>query len=97
MRTLTFAAALVLLSTLTARTQGAPVNEHPKLPPGQGRELMIKVCSSCHEPEKVVDQEFDAAGWKTVVDQMAAQGAAATDKEFDEIVQYLAKAFPAPK
>ena len=79
------------------RPQDPPANEHPKLPAGKGRDVMIKVCSSCHEPEKVVDQENDAAGWQTVVDQMAAQGATATDKEFDEIVQYLAKAFPAPK
>ena len=58
---------------------------------------MIRVCSSCHEPEKVADQEFDAAGWKSVVDQMAAEGASATDEEFDTIVKYLAKAFPPPK
>ena len=91
------AATLVLLAGLTVSTQDAPADPHPKLPPGQRRELMIRVCSSCHEPEKVADQEYDAAGWKSVVDQMAAEGASATDEEFDTIVKYLAKAFPPPK
>ena len=43
------------------------------------------------------DQQLDQAGWKDLVDQMASRGATATDAEFDEIVQYLAGAFPAPK
>jgi len=40
---------------------------------------------------------MDEAGWKTLVDQMAAQGADATEDEFKQIVQYLAKAFPPAK
>jgi competence protein ComEA len=58
---------------------------------------VIRICSKCHEPEKVADQQFDRAGWKRLVDDMAGQGAAATDEEFDEIVRYLAKAFPVSK
>jgi competence protein ComEA len=56
---------------------------------------MIRVCSQCHEPEKVVGQDLDQAGWKDLVDQMASKGAQATEDEFDQIVKYLTTAFPA--
>jgi mono/diheme cytochrome c family protein len=69
-------------------------DDHPRLPPGDGRDLTIRVCSQCHEPEKAADQQLDAAGWKDLVDQMAAKGAEATDAELDQIVRYLAQAFP---
>jgi hypothetical protein len=97
MRAPALAAALVLMSGFTAGPQSAPGpgDEHAALPAGPGRGLMIRVCSKCHLPEPAADQQLDLAGWKTVVDLMASQGADATDLELEEIVQYLAKAFPA--
>jgi hypothetical protein len=57
----------------------------------------IKVCSQCHEPEVAAAQQLDFAGWKELVDQMASKGANASEQEFDQIVRYLAGAFPAPQ
>jgi mono/diheme cytochrome c family protein len=59
--------------------------------------VMIRVCSQCHEPENAADQQLDEKGWKTLVDDMASKGADATEAELDQIVHYLANAFPAPK
>lgn len=94
-----FAAAFAVTIGLAASAQGSAgaADDHPSLPAGQGREAMIRVCSQCHEPEKVVDQQFDRAGWKDVVDQMAGKGATATEAEFEEIVRYLTTAFPPAK
>lgn len=91
-----FVTALVLATSLAAASppSAATADEHPTLPAGEGRELMIRVCSQCHEPEMAADQQFDEAGWKSLVDQMAAKGADATDAEFEQIVRYLATAFP---
>jgi mono/diheme cytochrome c family protein len=80
-----------------AQSPSAPADEHPRLPAGEGRELTIRVCSQCHAPEVAADQQLDFAGWKELVDQMASKGATASDQEFDQIVRYLAQAFPAPK
>jgi competence protein ComEA len=91
-------AAFAVSVALAASAQNAPAkDDHPTLPPGEGREVMIRVCSQCHQPENVVGQELDEAGWKGVVDQMAANGAEATEAELKQIVQYLAKAFPPAK
>lgn len=83
--------------TAGAQTSSGPADEHAALPAGPGRELVIRVCSQCHSPDVVANQQLDPAGWKRLVDQMAGLGAAATDAEFDEIVHYLADAFPASK
>ena len=91
---------LVIFATAAALAAVAPPaaaqdDKHPSLPAGDGRDVMIRICSQCHEPEKVVGQENDERGWKDVVDQMANNGAQGTDEEFATIVKYLAKAFPA--
>src|SRR3954452_3682189 len=92
------AAAFALSVALAASAQNDPAkDDHPSLPPGEGRDVMIRVCSQCHQAENVVGQELDEAGWKGVVDQMAANGADATEAELKQIVQYLAKAFPPAK
>ena len=93
-----FAAAFALTTAMAATAQdGGGQDSHPKLPAGEGRDLMIRVCSQCHAPEQAADQQLDKAGWKDLVDQMASKGADATDEEFEKIVQYLAAAFPVEK
>ena len=96
-RTLCVTAVFALMSGLTVVTQSGSVDEHPALPAGPGRDVMIRVCSQCHSPDVAADQQLDQAGWKELVDQMAGRGASATEAEFEEIVQYLAKAFPPSK
>lgn len=92
-----FATAFVLTACLTttfAQTPQTPSDEHPKLPAGEGRDVMIRVCSQCHEPENVVDQQLTEKEWRDLVEDMASRGASASDEEIDQIVKYLATAFP---
>lgn len=69
--------------------------DYPSLPPGPGRDVMVRVCSQCHSPEIVANQRMDHDGWKALVDQMANNGANATNQEFDTVTTYLATVFPA--
>lgn len=88
------AVVLILTVGVGASPRGAGQDDHPKLPEGKGRDVMIRVCSACHDPEQAADQQFDKAGWKALVDQMASKGADATDAELAQIVDYLSAAFP---
>ena len=63
------------------------------LPEGQGRDVAVRVCAQCHSPEIAAHQNLDAQGWKDLVNQMANNGANATDAEFDTIAKYLAASF----
>ena len=55
---------------------------------------MFRVCSGCHSPNVSASRRMDASAWNDLVQAMAGRGAVATDEEFDEIVAYLARAFP---
>jgi competence protein ComEA len=88
------------LRTALAQSGDAPPkpgDQYPTLPPGEGRDVMIRVCSHCHSPESAAGEAYDEAQWKEVVDEMAGKGAEASQDEFDTIVKYLAKAFPPAK
>jgi competence protein ComEA len=65
-----------------------------KLPDGPGKATYEKICGTCHEPDVVTGMGHDKAGWKDIVDEMVDKGAAASAKERQVIIDYLAKAFP---
>jgi len=82
--------ALLVLTASPALAQ----DDFKALPPGAGRDVMVRVCAQCHSPEVAAQQSLDASGWKALVDQMANNGAQASDAEFDTISKYLATSFP---
>ncbi len=42
------------------------------LPPGEGKELLKVLCSSCHDIARVITQRRDSETWKRTVDEMLA-------------------------
>lgn len=87
-----FAVAVLLAGVAT---QALADDDFKDLPPGPGRDVMVRVCSQCHSPEIAAHENLDAQGWKDLVNQMANNGANATDTEFDTITKYLTATFPA--
>jgi competence protein ComEA len=53
----------------------------------------VKVCSNCHSAESVIQTLRTRQEWSDVIDQMSRFGAEASDKEFDQILTYLAMHF----
>jgi len=98
-----FAVAGFFFLTLAAAAQtpaGAPPagsGDVPgaKLPPGEGRDVVMRVCTKCHDPSIAAGEDLDGPGWKDLVNQMAANGAQGSDADFDTIIAYLTKTFPA--
>ena len=76
-------AALVL--AVGAWAQGADV---------PGKAEAERICIQCHEFARSVAPRQDRAGWQATMDKMVALGAKGTQKEFDAIVDYLAKTYP---
>jgi mono/diheme cytochrome c family protein len=88
---------LAAFSLIIISLQPAAAAEYAALPKGHGREVMVRVCSQCHSPEITASKNMDESGWKALVDQMASNGAQASDAEFDTITKYLAASFPASR
>ena len=86
----------VLATAVLLGLAGSPAlaDDFKMLPEGPGRDVTVRVCAQCHSPEIAAHQNLDAQGWKDLVNQMANNGANATDAEFDTIAKYLAASFP---
>jgi len=81
-----------LATILTAFLLAASVQAQD-LPDGAGKELVMNVCSQCHDLARITSQKRTKAEWNDTVDKMAARGAKASDEEFETIVTYLTKNF----
>jgi competence protein ComEA len=65
-----------------------------QLPSGPGQAETQAVCSQCHELARSISLRQDKAGWQATVDKMVSLGAKGSDKDFQLIVDYLAKNYP---
>lgn len=77
--------------TQTARATKGDIAEF--LPPGAGKDLVAKECSSCHTPDGVVRLRATKAGWEAVVLDMVARGAPLMIEDADAIIGYLSTVF----
>ena len=65
--------------------------------PDRGRELVLDLCSTCHEVERITERAMTREQWSGFIKGMLNEGAAVTDEEFALIVDYLAKNFGVPE
>ena len=63
------------------------------LPDGEGKDLVMNVCTQCHDLARITSKKRTKEEWNDTVDKMAMRGAKASDEEFETIVAYLAKNF----
>ena len=66
----------------------------PLLPDGEGKQVLLSNCISCHTVQKFVTGSWDTAGWRKIVYNMKKVfGASVPDGKDDLLVDYLSKAF----
>ncbi len=108
-----FAGVAAMVSLAAAPHQSAPAAQgraftpqelaayRAALPEAPARELTIRVCAQCHEPQRAASLRLTRQGWEDVVQKMKGLGASAlaTDAELAQITDYLAENFKgeAPK
>lgn len=63
------------------------------LPPGDGKPIVERMCSSCHALKVVTSKRASPEQWAQIVDQMVSRGAEGTDEEIETVVDYLSKNF----
>jgi quinoprotein glucose dehydrogenase len=83
------------VAAAAAATRGAPkvgAFTPVALPAGGEKALVEKTCGSgCHSIEVVTSQRMNETDWNSLVQNMVARGASASDAEVKVIVDYLAK------
>lgn len=88
----------VLLSSVLATAspiiaQGNDV----KLPDGEGKAIVQKMCTGCHNLKTVTSKHATKEQWNMIVQQMVSRGADGTDQDIEAVINYLAKNFPSQK
>lgn len=60
-----------------------------------GKAETLKVCSGCHEVTRATSMHLDRAGWQSEMEKMISLGAKGSPDEFESILNYLSKNYPA--
>ena len=93
--------AALVIATVSAQTlppptapamQTSPPPDDP-FPGGPGKTALMKICSNCHPPDRVLGRLKTRAEWIQTLDDMARLGAEATDEELARIREYLVAHF----
>ena len=66
---------------------------HAQLPDGPGKDTMVRVCGTCHEPQRSAAVRLTREGWQDVIAKMVSLGAKASEEEQAQILEYLATNF----
>lgn len=63
------------------------------LPDAPGKDALIKVCGTCHEPQRSASLRLTPESWQEVVAKMVALGAKGTEEELAQVLNYLVEHF----
>jgi competence protein ComEA len=63
------------------------------LPPGPGKDELVKVCGNCHSPEQAASLRQSRAAWEEELTKMVNMGAQGSDDDYTAILGYLTKNF----
>jgi competence protein ComEA len=89
MRTSVSAAAGVTMACLVLL--GAAGFAQGQLPDAPGKDVTVRVCSQCHEPQRAASVRLTRDAWEAVLAKMSGLGMKATDEELTQILEYLSK------
>jgi mono/diheme cytochrome c family protein len=65
----------------------------PRLPEGEGKQIVAQVCGSCHSLEIVTSKKWSRQQWDDSVKAMIGRGAPVSKAEVSNVVNYLARNF----
>jgi outer membrane protein assembly factor BamB len=86
--------AKAVISATTASGAAANAAAAAALPEGEGKAIVLSVCTKCHGATNFSTLRMSRSAWENEVEDMKDKGAIGTDDDFKRIVDYLAKNFP---
>ena len=69
------------------------VKYHGPLPDGPGKELVLNICTHCHDLQRVKRARLSPEGWLEVLEAMLNEGAPLSEKDLPDVLRYLARNF----
>jgi competence protein ComEA len=90
-RVLLAGAAAVFMTALLPASMAAQADRASSLPPGEGRDTLLRACSDCHGTEVLEGQRRSRRQWRDTVEDMLARGAEASEGDVTVLVDYLTR------
>ena len=81
-------------AALLARAGALENQAMDSLPPGPGKDVLLRACTSCHAAALITQQRKPPAEWVKTVDKMVGWGAPLRTEEKQGLVDYLAAIHP---
>ena len=64
------------------------------MPEGQGKQIILRECTTCHAPDHFVKYRHTDEEWQTIVIRMGQRAKLTSKEDLDAIQKYLATNFP---
>jgi cytochrome c5 len=71
------------------------VKQHGPLPDGPGKDVMLNICTRCHDLQRIRRERLSPEGWLEILEAMLNEGAPLTDTDLPVLLRYLARNFGA--
>ena len=84
-------------AALLARAGALENQAIDSLPPGPGKAVLLRACTSCHAVSLITPQRKTPEEWAKTVDKMVGWGAPLPAEEKERLVAYLASINPAKR
>jgi competence ComEA-like helix-hairpin-helix protein len=84
------------ISTLSLAGFALSAANGDDLPDGKGRDIVLRMCSNCHEIERVSGVRNSKKQWTNVVDDMVSRGAEGSEEDVNSVIGYLTRNFGKP-
>jgi competence ComEA-like helix-hairpin-helix protein len=63
------------------------------LPAGKGKDVLQRMCTTCHGLDQVVANRYSKKAWADLVDDMVSRGAEGSGQDIEAVVSYLSRNF----
>jgi len=64
-----------------------------ELPDGPGKDVAVRICGQCHEPQRAASVRLTREGWEGVLAKMADLGMEASEDELKQVLDYFSDQF----
>ena len=71
--------------------------QHGPLPDGPGKDILLNICTRCHDLQRVRRERTNAEGWLEILEWMLNEGAPLSEQDLPVLLRYLARNFGPPR
>src|SRR5262245_19942534 len=64
-----------------------------QFPDGPGKDETVRLCGTCHEPQRAASVRLTRRGWQDAITRMSGLGMKASEGELAQVLEYLSEHF----